>query len=143
VAGLTPRTLRRLHYPHIPLIETSVRLAGYAEHGDAVLSNSQYVPFFAQIPGRVITKEEAVHGVDLSNVGPPYRFVVLELKSNYFHPEWFGQLNGRYEQLDMVGVDQDEVRTLILRRRARVGHKTHHTDTPERPNCVDIAARTP
>jgi len=116
VALLTPRTLRPLHSHDVPIIETSMWLRVQAKPGDAVLSNSPYVPFFAQMPGRVITKSEADAGVNLSEVGPPYRFVAFDLKSECFDGEWLTQLSGRYEPLEVIGVPSSGgIRTLVLR----------------------------
>jgi hypothetical protein len=73
------------------------------------------------MPGRVITNSEADAGKNLSDVGPPYRFVVLDLISERFDGEWLTQLSGRYEPLPVIGVPGSGIRTFVLRPNAPGG----------------------
>jgi hypothetical protein len=121
VAGITPRTLRPLHSGEIPVIETSTWLSVQAKPGDQVISNSPYVPFFARMAGRVITRSDAETGKNLSDVGPPYRFAVFDLNEDPFVEEWLAQLSGRYELLPVIGVPGSTGRIVVLRLKAPGG----------------------
>jgi hypothetical protein len=115
VAAITPRTLRPLHAHDIPVIETSKWLRVQAKPGDTVISNSPYVPFFAQMPGRVITRGEADAGVNPLDVGPLCRFAVFDRNEKPFVEEWLSQLSGRYEPLPVIGVPDSADRIVVLR----------------------------
>jgi hypothetical protein len=121
VAVITPRTLRPLHSGEIPVIETSTWLSVQAKPGDQVISNSPYVSFFAQMPGRVITRSDADAGKNLSDVGLPYRFAVFDLNEDPFVEEWLAQLSGRYEPLPVIGVPGSAGRIVVLRLKAPGG----------------------
>jgi len=115
VAGLLPRAIRPPHARELPAVRTAVWLGQRIRPDDTVLSNSPYVPFYADMSGRVITREETEVGIDLSTVTPPYRYVVLDRRVRAFRPEWPAQLTGRYEPLDVPDVKKRHVETFMLR----------------------------
>ena len=120
-AALSPRTLRPLHAREIPAMEVALWLAGRAQPGDTVLSNSPYVPFFSELPGRFVTRREGMAGIDLSKIAPPCRYVVLDKGIRGYRPEWPTQLGDRYEPVTVPGVRGGDVRTFILRSKPPAG----------------------
>ena len=114
-AVLGPLGARGLHAREIPVVKAAVRLGGYAKPGDTVLSNSAYIPFFADMSGRALTEAEAAAGVSLLDIGSTYRFVVLDPAVEHFRPEWVAQLSGRYEPFDLPGVKENRLKIFVRR----------------------------
>jgi hypothetical protein len=109
-----PWTLAPLHPEEIPVIETSLGLKVHAKPGDQVLSNSVYVPFYSQIPGRTIAKRDA-SALNLSKAAQRYRFVVLDGQADPFRTVWLDQLSERYEELHLIGARERGIHAFILR----------------------------
>lgn len=122
VAGLMPRTLRQVRPSEIPVIKAAILLGEtHARPGDRVLTNSFHVPFYAQMPGRLIGLSEVQAGIDLSRFGSSHRFVVLTLDWEYFRKEWLSQVEPRYGPLDLPGISKHNVRAFVLREDAPGG----------------------
>ncbi len=118
VAAIIPvwRTLDALYPDEAPVVQAALELQVYAKPGDKVVSNSPYVPFYAQLPGHVITKwDVASPKFTLAGLGSPYRFVVFNAQEPPFRAWWLDQIAERYERLTPTAVTAKHVRAFILR----------------------------
>ncbi|MHC4592515.1 MAG: ArnT family glycosyltransferase [Planctomycetota bacterium] len=119
VAALASRAARPVHKLRIPLVEAAAWAGAQAEPGDWILSNSEYVPFYANMQGTVIRRPgralETTRPVD----GGPYRFVVLDAESRTFDPEWLAALGPGYEPLSLPFTRDARRRILVFEPRGR------------------------
>ncbi|MDK1032340.1 MAG: glycosyltransferase family 39 protein, partial [Planctomycetia bacterium] len=88
VVGLFPRSLRPLHRHRIGLVKAACWVRAHAAEGDSVLTNSVYVPFYADMPGRIITKDDAIPEPPGRDGVLPYRFLVFDKGSEDFREDW-------------------------------------------------------
>ncbi len=105
VAGMTPRTLRPLHRHRKELVAVAQWLKHQAAGGDCVVSNSPYVPFYAELPGAAI-----------GNLSPPCpcRFVVLDTKDTEYEPGWLSMLSGSHRRMDVPLPAVKEGRIVVM-----------------------------
>ena len=113
-AVLVPRSLRPLHPSSIPLVEAAAWVRAHARPGDAVLSNSNYVPFYADMPGRVLTRHDKVPGAEDSGGSLRYRFVVLDMKIHNFNADWIPALESADTQVEPPRTQDERGRVLIF-----------------------------
>lgn len=95
-ALLLPRALRPLHRTRVPVVRVAYELAGHAEPGDAVLSNSVYPSFFAEMPGVIVSDPQGAREFAKQPEGSAFRFAVLALGSEEEEEEWLRELSGQY-----------------------------------------------
>jgi hypothetical protein len=112
--ALARRSLRPLHQTHLPVVEAAVWVRAHARPGDAVLSNSNYVPFYADMPGRVLKRREALSAAEDAEGDLPYRFIVLDLESPTLNPDWLSAADSGYMQVEAQRAQDERRRVLVL-----------------------------
>lgn len=118
VLAMLPRSLRPLRRQRLPLLRAGSWVGERTVAGDRVLSNSSHVLFYADTPGRLIGPGDAIPEVQVFDDGPPYRFVVLDVRSGGSRKDWLAQLARRYAQETVPGVFAGESGILLFRARS-------------------------
>jgi 4-amino-4-deoxy-L-arabinose transferase-like glycosyltransferase len=113
LAGMVPRSLRPLNRDHLSVMEAAQWVGAHAGPGDAVLSNSPYVPFYADLPGGMLDASDAAIAAMLPGASA-YRFVILESGSKNFRSDWIAQLSARYRQVDLRWKHRGEQEVILL-----------------------------
>jgi hypothetical protein len=115
VAGMLPRTLRPLHRQREELVSVAHWLKGKAAKGDCVLSNSPYVPFYAELPGEVVTTGPWGNHFEKERASR-CRFAVFDAESSDYDPGWLSTLSdaGRRLDNDIPAVRQGRIVVLEL-----------------------------
>ena len=118
VLGMLPRSLRPLRRQRLPLVRAGSWVGERTSAGDSVLSNSLDVLFYADTPGRFVRPGDAIPEVQVPDGEPPYRFVVLDLRSRDLGKEWSAPLAERYAQETVPGVFGADSGILLFRARS-------------------------
>lgn len=107
---MLPYVVRPLHAQRTELVRAAQWVRAHATEGDAVLSNSVYVPFYANTPGRVIERGELIGGIRTS----AYRFVVLDRGAGGFQESWLADLKRSHGEVNEFGAAHERERTLLM-----------------------------
>ncbi len=115
VAGMLPRTLRPLHRQREELVSVAHWLKGQAIAGDCVLSNSPYVPFYAELPGEIVTTRPGPAQFEKERACR-CRFAVFDTGSSDYDARWLSALSdrGRHLDSDIPAVRQGRIVVLEL-----------------------------
>jgi 4-amino-4-deoxy-L-arabinose transferase-like glycosyltransferase len=100
LAGMAPRTLRPMHARRLPVVKAARWVGRRADPGDKVLSNTNYVPFYADMPGDVIMRHESLPAGAADATPPAYRFVVFDADTGAFNPRWPAALAAGYRRIE-------------------------------------------
>lgn len=98
VAAQVPRAVRPLHDLRLPIVAAARQLAPLARPGDRVFSNSPYVPFYANLPGPVLTGRAWVRQ-PVDPVENGCRFIVLDLGYDAPDAAWLAAQKVRYTDI--------------------------------------------
>lgn len=114
VLALAPRSLAPIHAERRPLIEAACRIRACAAPGDAVLSNSPYLSFYANLPGHCVRPRQPLPPLRTPEGRPAFRFVVLSQDPYEFDEEWLDALAPSYRRLPPVGKTKEWRRVVVL-----------------------------
>jgi hypothetical protein len=113
------RAARPLHRLRIPLVEAATWAGRQAAPGDWILSNSEYVPFYANMQGTVMRRSERIPDATRPVDGGQYRFVILDAESETFDPDWLAALEHAYEPLNLPSTRDARRKIFVFERRSR------------------------
>jgi 4-amino-4-deoxy-L-arabinose transferase-like glycosyltransferase len=98
--------LGSLHGRHAGCRVAAAWVGAQARPGDAVLSNSPYVPYYSGISALQVDTPERLAAALEAPGASRFRFVVLFTKEGTLQPEWLAALAGRYERVEIEGLDR-------------------------------------
>ena len=101
VIPMIPRSIRPLYGQWAPLVNAARWIRATASPGDAVLTNSTYVGFYANIRSEVIHEGSALPKLQGPDGRLAYRFAVFYTADQDFKREWLEKMSPFYETLHL------------------------------------------
>ncbi len=100
-----PQTLEPLHPANRDIVNASFELQQWSKPGDLVLTNSPYVPFYSQLKGVMLLKEDSLKpGFNFIDACRSCRFVVFEAEDDPYRTIWPDLLKANYSRIDFLTV---------------------------------------
>ena len=99
-------SLRGLHRRHAGCRVAAAWAGARANPSDVVLSNSNYVLYYSGISSRHVDTPEQLAAALKAPGASRFRFVVLFAKEGTLEPEWLAALAGRYERVELEGLER-------------------------------------
>jgi hypothetical protein len=101
-AVVIPYSLRPFSREFVPVIEATRWVQAHAQPGAGIICNSPYVGYYATLPVTYLTSESPTMSHALAKAPAParYDYVVLHVNAHDYHPEWLGQIEQDFRQVE-------------------------------------------
>jgi hypothetical protein len=100
---ILPFGMRAYNREFAPVIAATHWVEAHAEPGAGIISNSPYAGFYARLPATELIPEMPTLEAALAKAQTParYEYVIMHVNAHGFRPQWIGQLEAHYRQVQL------------------------------------------